>query len=63
MVLTETDDKLRVCKGIGYYRLGEVNRGRDGFILQCNWCILITQITFCKIFFEVIAVSQVIAVR
>jgi hypothetical protein len=41
-------DKVTVCIGVGYYRLDEVNREKEGFILQCNWCILITNYAFVK---------------
>lgn len=29
-------DKVRVYIGVGYYRLDEVNYGKEAFILQCN---------------------------
>jgi len=29
-------DKVRVCIGVGYYKLCGVNRGKKEFILQCN---------------------------
>jgi hypothetical protein len=29
-------DKVRVCIGVGYYKLCEVNKRKEEFILQCN---------------------------
>jgi hypothetical protein len=54
----------KVCIRLGYFKLlvDEVNRIRKGFILQRNWYLLNTRIKFVKYFFEVITVTQVIAV-